>query len=101
MADGMAQECRAQIVAGRMRTAVHVNDTPRMWTCDVEDEYLLEVRRIHDFKSWRIEKSRTCVRLAANEWRIQIGLAGAVLIKRTRPGLKRNIRAARASAEAR
>src|SRR5262252_9461494 len=70
----MAQVCRPELGRRWMFSTVHVDDSPRMRSGDVEEVDLLLVGDVHDLESWRVEEAGTRRRLAPDQRRIEIVL---------------------------
>ena len=85
MTDGMAQERRSQIITRWMLASIHIDHTPGMRARNIQDENALQVGRVDNLKTRRIEKCRSCARLAVDQWRVQVVAGSPILIQRSRP----------------
>jgi hypothetical protein len=50
-----------------MRTAIHVDDAPRMRPGDIQDEETLELGHVHELESGRVEEGRSGSRLTIHQ----------------------------------
>src|SRR5262245_53748076 len=82
-----------------MWTSVHVYHPPRVGTGNVEDEDALQLGRVNNLKSRRIEERWTRAWLATHQRRIEIALRRPVLVKSPRPRLKGNVGRSGSAAE--
>src|SRR5688572_24706062 len=97
----MAEVRRPQGLTRRMGASVQIDHTPRMRPRNVQQEDALQLRGIDDLETRSVEESRSAGRFAADKRRIQVRGGRAVLIKRARPVLKRNVGGAREPTEPR
>src|SRR5262249_49488008 len=91
LADGVAEICRPKVIPCGMRTPIGIDHAPRMGTGNAENKDALQFRNVDDLKTRRVEHCRAGPRLAADEWRIEIGLGRAVIVERFGPRLERHV----------
>src|SRR5690242_5398192 len=68
---------------------------------DVEDEDSLLFRNLDDLEARGVEETGSTGRLAADQWRIQVGARLAIIIESACPRLERDVRRTRCAAKTR